>query len=119
MRETAFDSQGIIAFLDELQQQIAGNLLIIWDGATIHRSKLLKQYLAAGAAARLHLERLPGYAPELNPDEGVWHYLKHVELGNLCCRDLQHLWQELLTGAERLRRKPQIIRACFEQAGYV
>lgn len=73
VRETAFDSLGIIAFLDQLQEQIAGKLLIVWDGATIHRSKLLKQYLADGAAARLHLERLPGYAPELNPDEGVWH----------------------------------------------
>lgn len=119
VRETAFDSTGIIAFLDELQQQIAGKLLIIWDGATIHRSKLLRQYLADGASARLHLERLPGYAPELNPDEGVWHYLKHVEMGNLCCRDLKHLWQELIAAADRLRQQPEIIQACFEQVGYV
>jgi transposase len=119
VRETAFDSGGVIAFLDELQQQITGKLLIIWDGATIHRSKLLKQYLAEGAAARLHLERLPGYAPELNPDEGVWHYLKHVELGNLCCRDLPHLWQEVCAAAERLRQKPQIVTGFFEQVGFL
>jgi len=112
------NGMGIIAFLEELQRQIQGKLLIIWDGATIHRSKLLKQYLADGAAARLHLERLPGYAPELNPDEGVWHYLKHVQLSNVCCRDLAHLRQELAAAHQCLRRKPEIIRACFQQVGY-
>jgi len=117
MQEQAYDSAGIIAFLDELQAQIAGKLLLIWDGAPIHRSRAVKQYLAEGAAARLHLERLPGYAPELNPDEGVWHYLKHVELGNVCCRDLPHLREGLTAAERRLRQKPDIIRACFKQAG--
>ena len=81
MQEHAFDGAGVIAFLGELQEQITGKLLVIWDGAPIHRSRAVKAYLADGAAARLHLERLPGYAPQLNPDEGVWHYLKHVETG--------------------------------------
>ncbi len=35
--------------------------------------------LCRGAAKRLHLERLPGYAPELNPQEGVWNLLKRRE----------------------------------------
>ncbi len=119
MREHAFDSAGVIAFLGELQEQIAGKLLVIWDGAPIHRSRAVREYLADGAAACLHLERLPGYAPELNPDEGVWHYLKHVELGNVCCRDLVHLREELAAAEQRLRRKPDIIKACFQQVGYL
>ena len=72
VRETAFDSAGIIEFLESLLSQIVGNLVVVWDGAPIHRSKLVKSYLAEGAARRIHLERLPGYAPELNPDEGIW-----------------------------------------------
>ncbi len=119
MQEQAYDSAGIIAFLGELQGQIAGKLLVIWDGAPIHRSRAVKQYLADGAAAHLHLERLPGYAPELNPDEGVWHYLKHVELGNVCCRDLAHLREELAAAEQRVRQKPDIIKACFQQVGYL
>ena len=119
MQEQAYDSAGVIAFLGELQEQITGRLLVIWDGAPIHRSRAVKQYLMDGAAARLHLERLPGYAPQLNPDEGVWHYLKHVELGNVCCRDLPHLWEELTAAEQRLRRKPDIIKACFQQVGYL
>jgi transposase len=119
MQEQSFESGSVIAFLDLLQEQIAGKLLVIWDGAPIHRSKLVKEYLAAGAAARLHLERLPGYAPELNPDEGIWHYLKHKELGNLCCRDLVHLREELMAAQQRLCQKPDVIRACFRQVGYL
>ena len=118
MQEDAFDSEGIIGFLDALQTQIEGNIVIVWDGATIHRSKKLKEYLANGAAKRLHLERLPGYAPELNPDEGIWHYLKHVEMKNLCCADLPHLKEELSAAEQRLQAKPEIIQACFRQVGY-
>ncbi len=53
----------------------------------IHRSHLIQEFLANGAAQRLHLERLPAYAPELNPGEGLWQQLKGVELRNLCCVD--------------------------------
>jgi transposase len=88
-------------------------LLIIWDGAPIHRSRAIKTFLAAGAAERIRLERLPGYAPDLNPDEGIWHYLKHVELKNVCCHDLRQLEQELTAAVERLSAKPEIITGCF------
>ena len=117
-RDAAFDSAAVIDFLELLLAQIAGKLLIIWDGAPIHRSKAIKGYLAAGAAKRIRLERLPAYAPDLNPDEAIWHHLKHVELNNFPCRDLPHLCQELLAAFARLARRPDLIKACFYQLGY-
>jgi hypothetical protein len=45
----------------------------------------IEDFLKRGAAKRLHLEQLPGYAPDLNLDEGIWNYLKRVELGKLFC----------------------------------
>jgi len=118
MQECAFDSAGVIGFLEQLLAQVDGQMVIVWDGAPIHRSKAIKQYLAEGAAARIHLERLPGYAPELNPDEGIWQYLKHVEMKNLCCEDMPRLQDELFAAEQRLRQKPEIIIACFERVGY-
>jgi transposase len=118
VREKAFDSVGIIGFLQHLQAQVEGPLVLVWDGAPIHRSKAIRAYLAEGAATRIRLERLPGYAPDLNPDEGIWQYLKHVEMKNLCCEDRPHLTRELDCAVERLRQKPNIITACFEQVGY-
>ena len=78
----------------------------------------VKDFLRRGAAKRLHLEQLPGYAPELNPDEGIWNYLKRVELANLCCPDLPALAVALRRAKERLRHKRTIIQACIRQAGY-
>jgi transposase len=91
---------------------------VIWDGSPIHRGQPVKDFLRAGAAKRLHLERLPGYAPELNSDEGLGNYLKRVELGNCCCRDLAELALVLRRAKERLRHKRSVIPSCFQQAGY-
>jgi transposase len=118
LQERAFDSLAVIAFVQQLLAHIPGKLLIIWDGAPIHRSKMIKPFLSQEAAGRIWLERLPGYAPDLNPDEAIWRYLKHVELKNVCCRNLSHLKTELLAAEQRLRQKPTIIQACFAQAGY-
>ena len=66
-----------------------------------------------------HPEQLPAYAPELNSDEGIWNYLKRVELKNLSCHDLSQLLTELRRAKERLRHKTHIIQACFKQPGLV
>jgi transposase len=84
IQREAFDGTSIIRFLKRLLRQIPGKLLVIWDGLPAHHSKLVRSFLADGAAERVHLERLPAYAPELNPVELIWGHLKHVELRNAC-----------------------------------
>jgi transposase len=99
-------------------RQIPGKLLLIWDGSPIHRGRALKDFLSSGAASRLRLEQLPGYAPDLNPDEGVWKHLKCVELKNLCCQSLSELKVELRKAKERLRQKKHVILGCIRQPGF-
>jgi transposase len=118
VQEHAYRSEEVVRFLRLLLRKIIGKLLVIWDGAPIHRGKEVKTFLAGRAAKRLHLEQLPGYAPELNPDEGVWNHLKRVELKNVCCHDLNHLAIELHLAKERLRHKRQVLRTCVEHCGY-
>ena len=91
---------------------------MIWDGSPIHRARVVNAFLADGAAARLQLERLPAYAPDTNPDEGIWNLLKRVELANRCGRDLRRLRTELCRAVLRLRHKPHLVRACIRHAGY-
>lgn len=112
----AFNGRHIVRFLQHLLHHIPGKLLLIWDGLAAHRGQAVKQFLREGAAQRLHLEQLPGYAPDLNPDEGVWRYLKRVELANLCCRDLDELRRELRKAIARLRYKSHLIQSFFRQA---
>jgi transposase len=111
VQTTAYRSLDIVRFLRHLLRQIPGKLLVLWDGAPIHRSRVIRDFLASGAAARLQLERLPAYAPDLNPDEGIWQQLKHVELRNRCCRSLVDLRHELRLAVGRLRHKREVIRA--------
>jgi transposase len=116
MQEEAFQGPAIVRFLRHLLRHLPGKLLVIWDGLPAHHGAAVREFLAQGGTERIHLERLPGYAPDLNPDEGIWRYLKGIELRNVCCRDLSHLRHELRKAAHRLRHKPDVIQACFSQA---
>ncbi len=80
---------------------------------------MVQAFLRDEAPGRVHLERLPGYAPELDPQEGIWRHLKHVELRNLCCVDLAETRRELRAGCQRLRQKPHVMHACIAHAGLV
>jgi transposase len=117
-QDHAYRSPDVVGFLRVLLRKIHGKLLVIWDGSPIHRGQPIKDFLRQGAAQRMHLEQLPGYAPELNPDEGIWNYLKRVELGNRCGHDMAELALALRQAKERLRHKRTVIQACFQQAGY-
>ena len=118
IRDHSLSSEDVIIFLQQLQRQIHGKLLIIWDGSSIHRSKAIKAYLASGGAKLIHLERLPGYAPERNPDEGVWSYLKRVKLKNVVCKNLPELEHELRKAVHRLRRKTNVLHGFIHQSGF-
>ncbi len=117
-QEKAFKGEDVVRFLKHLMRQIPGKLLVIWDGSPIHRGGAVKDFLGSGASYRLQLEQLPGYAPDLNPDEGVWRYLKCVELKNLCCQSLAELRIELRKAKERLRHKRDVILGCIRQPGF-
>jgi transposase len=117
MQARALKGPDVVSFLDQLLSRIPGKLLVVWDGLSTHRSRVVKDFLAAGAAQRMWIEQLPAYAPELNPTEGIWQYLKRVELRNLVCHSLNHLHEELEASVERLRLKPDIIRGCVRQPG--
>jgi transposase len=116
-QDHSYKSPDVVRFLQLLLREIPGKLLVIWDGAPIHRGQPVKDFLTKGGAKRIHLERLPAYAPELNPQEGVWNLLKRVELKNVCCLDLQHVQQEVRRAKERLRHRKSILRQCFAYAG--
>jgi transposase len=117
-QQRAFKGEDVVRFLRHLLRQVPGKLLVIWDGSPIHRGRAVKDFLGGGAASRVQLEQLPGYAPDLNPDEGVWKHLKYVELKNLCCQRLSELKVELRKAKERLRRKRDVIQGCIRQPGF-
>ena len=116
-RYEALNGKDSVRFLTHVRSQTDRKLLVIWDGSPIHRNVDVREYLSNGAAKHIHLERLPAYAPDLNPDEGTWRHLKYVELANVCCTDLTDLHSQVSLAVSRLRCKPRIIQSFFNQAG--
>ncbi len=113
-----FDGPSILGFLKRLLRQIPGKLLILWDGFPAHRSQLVRSLLADGAADRVHLERLPAYAPEGNPVELIWAHLKRVEFRNACFPGLGWLEDGLIRAVKRLRHKADVLQNFIHHAGY-
>jgi transposase len=114
----AYNGADVVRFLGHLLRHLRGKLLVIWDGAPIHRAEEVKAFLAAGGARWIHLEQLPGYAPDLNPVEGIWRQLKQVELKNVCCHDFIELRRQFRRALGRLRHKRKVLHGCIKQAGY-
>ncbi len=64
------------------------------------------------------MEQLPGYAPDLNPGEGIWRYLKRVRLRNVCCRTRAELRYELRLATATLRHKAPVLASLPTLCGY-
>ena len=91
---------------------------MVWDGSPIHRWGEVQGFLADEGAKRVQVEAMPGYAPDLSPlDQGFWHHLKHVELRNLACMDLEELHLQTHLAIGRMRRRPRLIQSFFAAAG--
>lgn len=119
VQERSFKGPDIVGFLRHLISHVKQKILLIWDGCPIHRSKEVKKFLADENDGRIHIERLPPYSPELNPDEGVWEYLKCVLLKNVCCQNMKVLGQKLRKAIRILRRRRTVITSFFNKCDYV
>ena len=116
-RPGSYNDVTLIGFLNELQDHFRGRrLLLIWDGLPSHKSRNMTAYLAT-QRSWLTMERLPGYAPELNPTELVWGNVKGRELANLCADNLGEVERAVRTGLRRVRRAPTLAFAFLRHAG--
>lgn len=107
---------GVLRFLKHLRHHTRGPVLLLWDGLQAHRAAVVKQWLQANRHW-LRVERLPAYAPELNPVEGFWAWLKGTCLANVCTDTLDPLLRRARNGSRRLRRRPALLRSFLDKAG--
>lgn len=117
VRQESLNGLHTVESLVHLSRVAGKRLSVIGDGSPIHRRAEVAEFVSETRGG-VWLEALPGYAPDLNPwDEGGWHHLKHVEMRNLVCRDLEELHQEFHFAVGRLRQKRRLIRSFYAQAG--
>ena len=96
----------VIAFLRYLLAHVRGEILLLWDRIPLHRAGKVKAFLKEHR--RLHVAPFPAYAPELNPDEYVWTYLK-ASLANRLANDSPQLMQYLRTPLRKLQQSQALL----------
>lgn len=112
----SYKSDPLILALRDLRRRLRKPVILIWDGLTCHWSKAMKSF-AEQNRRWLTIERLPGYAPDLNPCEGLWAYLKGGELANRTESSIGVVAQLALSGAQRAARSQQLLFSFLGQTG--
>jgi len=106
--DTNVAEEQMIAFLRQLLRHLRGPVIIVWDRLNVHRGRRVRAW--AADRRRVALELLPPYAPELNPVEGVWSYLKYHRLANHGIDDLAALHQHAAEEAAAMIDRPDLLR---------
>lgn len=120
IRNTPFDSAAIIEYLEYLRTAAGRKLLIVWDGASIHHSELIKKWLGKQPKDDFFLAKQPHYSPELNADEQVWSHLKSYKLKNMCNQDVKELKPRIERAINHMSLNRELIMAFFQhpELGY-
>lgn len=117
-RPGSYGAESLILFLKDLRRHFPGQrVILVWDGLPAHKSCLMKAYLRS-QRHWLREERLPGYAPDLNPVETLWSNIKGQELANRCSANLGEAATAVCQGMARVRhRARQLVFSFLDHAG--
>ena len=91
-------------------------MMLLWDGLPAHRSRCMTDWVD-DQRSWLAVERLPGYAPELNPTEQVFGNLKSTELANLCRNSIAEVQVIAQDGLDRIGNDARLCFAFLRHAG--
>jgi transposase len=98
-----------------LKTHLKQPLLVIWDEARTHHSHFVRDYLDS-LDGHIQIAFLPPYAPDLNPVEYLWAWLKRHAMANYCPDNLTELQTTARNKLKSAQKRPSIIAACWAQA---
>jgi len=109
-----FTADKVVAFLRDLLRHLRGNVVVVWDRGGNHKGPLIRAFLARNR--RLRLELLPPWAPDYNPVEAVWSWLKYGELANFVPAGTDELDDEVIDRLVGLKFDPDLLRALWDRS---
>lgn len=104
-----FTAVRVIRFLRELRRHLQKPLIIVWDRSNTHKAKIVSRFFER--QTRLHRESFPSYAPDLNPVEMLWGYLKGHSMANFAPTNVHTLSRTTRYHALRVRRQKSLLRS--------
>jgi transposase len=97
--------------------QLGGPIVLVWDNARLHLTAGMKEFLDANAEW-LIVFQLPTYAPDLNPQEGIWSLVKR-DIGNLAAADLSEITRAVKRRLKRIQYRSELIDGCLAGTGLI
>jgi len=108
------DTAMVAKFLQLLSRELEGAIVLIWDRLMTHRSKRMGYFLVD--AKNIHAKSLPPYAPELNPVENVWGYLKNNPLANFTAFDVDALADFTRRNGRSIQNRQSLLRSFIQHS---
>jgi len=99
-------------FLESFLKRRKGKVFLVTDGHPSHKAKIVFDYIKS-LKGRLEIHFLPGYAPELNPDEFVWNYLKNEGVSKKPLKKNESLRKRVTVDLAKIKRRPRLVRSFF------
>lgn len=104
----------VLQFLRHLRRHLPGPLLLLWDRGKPHQQQQVRDYLQAHR--HWQVEWLPPYAPDLNPQEQVWAYLKYGRLSNFTPDHVEQIRRRVRQNVRRAARRVQLLKSLFRNS---
>jgi len=108
------NGERFLEFLKRLIHNAGRPIFLVVDGHPSHRAKIVTRFVES-TEGRLRLFFLPGYSPELNPDEGVWSWTKYGQLANLAATDKDELWDWVVEELITVKHRPDLLSGFIRQ----
>lgn len=112
---TNFRGNTIAPFLDHIHNNLHGEIRLVWDSIKIHTAESVNNYIVSHPEIKVFF--FPEYAPELNPVDNVWGYVKHDRLANFCPHNLEELRRRIRAEFFRVQKTPNLLKSLFRHTG--
>lgn len=107
--------EAVIAFLRDLRRHLGGPIVVVWDRWSVHRGRRVRRYLEGQTS--IHVESLPPYAPDLNPMDKGWGWMKSHRLANHAPAQLEELTEAVAEAHEAARARQGLLRGFVRATG--
>jgi transposase len=101
-----------VEFLKQFMRYRRRPVFLVVDGLPAHKAKLVATYVQS-LKGKLELHFLPGYAPDLNPDEFVWNHLRHHGTTKTPLRKNESLRRRVEENLAAIKRSPKLVSSFF------
>ena len=107
------NAQLFVTLLKQMMRYRNKPVHLVVDGLPAHKTKLVKEYVTS-TQGQLTIHFLPGYAPELNPDELVWSHVKRTGVARTPLRKGEKLSEKIEMQLAEIKKMPRLVRAFFK-----